>query len=209
MTFLPVKGYEGLYEVSDQGQVRSIDRIVLGQDGVQYPFKGRILRPHPNKNVEYLQLSLWKNGVGTSHYVHILVAEAHIPNPTGLPEVNHDDGIRHHNFKSNLEWVTSSGNKFHAVQTGLRVYSSRMSEEEWYECLCSVINGESYYNLSLRTPYKVPNLSIRVRKLAKKLGLEIELDQSLSEQKAERARINGRQYKGKTYINSGSNLIRT
>lgn len=208
MIFLPVKDYEGLYEVSDEGQIRSVDRVVTGKDGVEYPFLSRILRPHPNKNVEYLQVSLWKNGIGNTHYVHILVAQAHIPNPNSLPEVNHNDGIRHHNFKSNLEWVTSSENKFHAVQTGLRVYSSRMSEEEWYECLCDVINGESYYNLSLRTPYKVPNLSVRIRKLAKKLGLEIELDQSLSEQKAERARINGREHKGKTYLNTRSNLIR-
>lgn len=201
MSFLPVKGYEGSYEISDQGQIRSIDRVVLGSDGVAYPFKGRILRPHPNKNVEYLQISLWKNGVASTQYIHILVAQAHIPNPNSLPEVNHKDGVRSNNSKSNLEWVTSLGNKLHAIQTGLRIYPSRLTSDEWYDCLCDVINGESYYSLSERTPYKVPHLSIQIRKLARKLGLENELDQSLAEQRAERARENGRQYKGKTVLN--------
>ncbi len=200
MTFLPIKNYEGLYEVSDQGQIRSLDRIVIGRDGTSYPFKGKILRPSPNKKVEYLQVSLWKNGVGTSHYIHILVANSHISNPSNKPEVNHKDGVRTNNFKSNLEWVTSLENKIHAIETGLRIYTSRLTKDEWYSCLCDIINGESYYSLSMRTPYKVPNLSIRIRKLARNLGLEQELDFSLQEQKAERARINGACYKGKNSI---------
>lgn len=198
MNFLPVRGYESLYEVSDQGLVRSLDRTVLGRDGTQYPFKGRSLKAAPNKDVGYLQVSLWKNGVGTSYYVHRLVGEAHIPNPDNLPEINHKNGVRVFNDKSNLEWVTSLENKLHAINTGLRIYTSRMTKDEWYECLCDVINGESYYSLSERTPYKVPNLSIRIRKLAQELNLEQELNESLREQKIERARINGAKYKGKT-----------
>lgn len=200
MPYLPIKGYEGLYEIDEHGSVRSIDRNVIGKDGNTYLFKGRILKPSQNKNVEYLQISLWKNGIGTSYYIHRLVGLAHIPNPNNLPEINHKDGNRLYNYFKNLEWVTSSENSFHAVSIGLRVYNSRMTEEEWFECLCDVINGESYGGLSQRTPYKVPNLSIRIRKLARKLGLEPDLDQSLYEQKVERARTNGVKNTGKNRV---------
>ncbi len=191
MSYLPVKSYEGLYEVSDSGTVRSLDRKIIGKDGVTYPFKGKVLRASSNKEVEYLQVSLWKNGVGTSHYVHRLVATAHIPNPLDLPEVNHLDGNRQNPAKSNLEWCTSQENSIHAVNTGLTVYTLRLSKDEFIECLFSVINGESYFSLSQRVPYKVPFISVKLRKLAKELGLEGELDESLMIQRNERARING------------------
>lgn len=208
MTFLPVKGYEGFYEVSDQGQVRSLDRIVLGRDGTPYPFKGRVLRPHPNKNVEYLQISLWKDGIGTSHYVHILVAQAHIPNPNQLPEVNHRDGIRVHNFKSNLEWITSSGNKLHAVQTGLRIYTTKLTKDEMIACLFDVIAGESYGSLATRVPYGHVYLSIKLRKLAVELGIEHELDESLMEQRIIRARTNGAKNRGGYKLNRNRSVIK-
>lgn len=207
MTFLPVKGYEGLYEVSDQGQVRSLDRIVLARDGASYPFKSRVLKPHPN--VEYLQLSLWKDGVGTSHYVHILVASAHIPNPNQLPEVNHRDGVRFHNFKSNLEWVTSSGNKFHAVQTGLRIYKTKLSKDEMIACLFDVIAGESYGSLATRVPYGHVYLSVKLRKLAIELGVENELNESLIEQRIIRARANGVKNCGGYKLNRNRSIIKT
>lgn len=191
MTYLPVKGYEGLYEVDDHGNVRSVDRTVVGRDGVQYHRRGRVLRPVPNKNVGYLQVSLWADNVGTSHYVHRLVAEAHIPNPEGLPEVNHINGIRSDPRKENLEWVNSVQNKTHAIETGLRVYTHRLTKSEFIECLESVISGESYINLSRRVPYKVPFLSVKLRKLAMELGIEGELNESLMQQRIARARVNG------------------
>ena len=191
MSYLPIKGYEGLYEVSDSGTVRSLDRLVIGKDGVAYPFKGKVLRAAPNKDVGYLQVNLWKDGEGTSYYVHRLVALAHIPNPLGLPEVNHKDGNRQNPVKSNLEWGTSRENSIHAVNAGLRVYEHRLSKEEFIECLFAVINGESYYSVSQRVPYKVPFISVKLRKLAKELGIEGELDESLMAQRIERARTNG------------------
>lgn len=191
MTYLPVKGYEGLYEVSDQGTVRSVDRKVLGKDGATYPFKGRTLKAHPHKDVEYLQISLWKHGKGTHYYVHRLVAQAHISNPSNLPEVNHLDGNRVCNTVNNLEWVTGQQNKQHAISTGLKVYTNRLTKMEFFECLQSVIAGESYHSLSQRVPYKVPFLSTKLRKLAQELELEHELNASLMEQRIQRARING------------------
>ena len=191
MSFLPVTGYEGLYEVGACGTVRSIDRTVTGRDGVKYPFKGRTLKPSTHKDVEYLVVSLWQNNQGNSFYVHRLVAMAHVPNPLGLPEVNHKDGCRVNNLKTNLEWVTSSENSDHAIELGLRTYTTRLTKDEFVECLFSVINGESYAVLTKRVPYQVPFLSVKLRKIAKELGLEADLDQSLYEQRVQRARING------------------
>ena len=191
MSYLPIKGYEGLYEVSEAGIIRSLDRLIIGKDGVAYPFKGKALRASPNKEVGYLQVSLWKNGEGTSHYVHRLVAIAHIPNPLDLPEVNHLDGNRQNPTKTNLEWCTSQENSIHAVISGLKTYTHRLSKEEFIECLFSVINGESYYSVSQRVPYKVPFISVKLRKLAKELGIEGELDESLMAQRIVRARTNG------------------
>lgn len=191
MTYLPVSDYEGLYEVSELGDIRSLDRTVLGKDGTYYPFKGRSLKPAINSSIQYLQVSLWKEGVGTSHYVHRLVAKAHVKNPLDLPEVNHLDGDRTNPVASNLEWCTSSQNSIHASVTGLRVYTNRLTKDQFIECLEEVIAGESYASLVNRVPYKVPFLSVKIRAIAKELGLEHELNNSLYIQKVDRARVNG------------------
>ena len=173
--FKQIVGYEGHYQISDDGEVWS-DK------------SNHALKASPNKQVDYLQVSLWKENVGTSFYVHRLVAMHFIPNPLGLPEVNHIDGNRHNNRISNLEWVTSSGNSYHAVASGLRVYTNRLSKEEFIECLQAVIEGESYLSLSERVPYKVPFLSTKLRGIARELQLEAELDESLRQQRADRNR---------------------
>ena len=191
MSFLSVKGYEGLYEVSSTGQVRSLDRETQGADGTAYRKKGVILRPHPHKDTGYLQVSLWKSGRGRHHYVHRLVGEAHIPNPDNEPEINHIDGVRINNTQDNLEWVSRRGNAQHAVRTELRKYTHRMTKEQFVECLWSVIAGESYQALSQRTPYQVPFLSTKLRAMARELQVEGELNESLQQQRAQRARING------------------
>ena len=97
MNWSAVKNYENLYEVSDQGQIRSIARQ-----------KGLAL--NPNKDTKYLMVNLWKNNKGKNCYVHRIVAQTFIPNPDGLPEVNHIDGNRQNNCVSNLEWVTALEN---------------------------------------------------------------------------------------------------
>lgn len=191
MNYLPVNGYEGLYEVSDTGQVRSIARTILGKDGALYPFKERVLAAHPHKDTGYIQVSLWKNNKGTHHYVHRLIAIAHTPNPGNLKEVNHLDGNRQHNTVSNLEWVSRLGNAQHAIEQKLRMYTNKLTYDQFYDCLLSVINGESFGSLSQRTPYQVPFLSVKVRKVAQELGLEHELNEALLLQAQQRARRNG------------------
>lgn len=191
MSYLPIVGYEGLYEVNELGSVRSVHRIIKRKDGISYPFKERLLRQSAHKDLKYFQVSLWKNNIGTSFYVHRLVAITHIQNPNNLPEVNHKDGNRQNNSVSNLEWCTNLKNIRHAINTGLKKYTNKLTREEFVECLVEVINGESYLALTKRVPYKVPFLSVKLRKIAAELGWESELNESLYRQRVERARING------------------
>lgn len=122
-----VEGYEGLYEVSDRGRVRSLDRVVeqlnWRGDLIRRGYKGRILKHRLAKN-GYPYLHLSKSGTSKTVKVHRLVALAFIPNPEGKPEVNHIDGDKVNNNKDNLEWVTPSENKKHAIATGLKVNPS-------------------------------------------------------------------------------------
>ena len=191
MTWLAVIGYEDLYEVSSFGEVRSVNRTVIGADGIRYPKKGRVLLPHPVGDLEYLGVSLWKDGSGTTHYVHRLVAQAHIPNPSKKREVNHKDGVRTNNLMTNLEWVTRTENALHAIQTGLKIYTNRLTKAEFVECLFAVIEGESYLSLTKRVPYKVPFLSTKIRAIANELGVVGELNESLHLQRVKRAQKNG------------------
>ncbi len=186
-----IPGYEGLYEASSKGGIRSIDRIITGIDGVLYPFKGTEICRTPNKNVCYFTVSLWKNNKGKTHYVHRLIAQTFLPNPQNKTEVNHIDGNRQNNDIKNLEWCTRKENIRHAIDTGLKVYTNRLTENEFITCLHAIINGENYQQLSKRVPYQVPFLSVKVRKIAKKYNLEHLLDASLYAQKVERSRING------------------
>lgn len=198
MKWLPINDYEGLYEVSDTGLVRSVDRVLKVKNQKDRLFKGGLLSTLENMSSGYPQTKLWKKDKGVWFYVHRLVLTAFTPNPENKPEINHIDGNKSNNDLSNLEWVTKSENSFHAVKTGLRTYTSKLSEEEFLECLNDVINGESYTDVSERVPYLVPYLSVKIRQVAKKYNLEHLLDESLRIQKAERARTNGSKNTGKT-----------
>ena len=107
----PIKGYEGMYEVSNLGNVRSLDRyVMLGNHGNQYCLlKGKPMKPHPNSR-GYVKTELWKNGQGKLHLVHRLVAEAFISNPNNLPCIDHINTIKTDNRVENLRWCTNKEN---------------------------------------------------------------------------------------------------
>ena len=69
----------------------------------------------------YLRINLCANGKCKKVRVHRLIAQTFLSNPAGLPEVNHKDGVKHHNWPENLEWSTCSDNVQHAYDTGLKV----------------------------------------------------------------------------------------
>ena len=95
--------YRGLYQVSNFGRVRGMDRQVRNKHGV-WVMKGHINANRLNKKTGYLQVSLYKNNKHKNHTVHRLVAYMFIPNPNNLPEVNHKDEDKTNNMVSNLEW---------------------------------------------------------------------------------------------------------
>ncbi len=97
----PVPGYEGLYEVSNTGRVRSLDRVDHF-NGINRPRKGRELA-HIDKRGYHI-VKLCKDGNVRAVGIHRIVASAFIPNPTSLPEVNHKDENKSNNNVSNLEW---------------------------------------------------------------------------------------------------------
>lgn len=113
-----IRGYEGIYQISNLGKIKSLHRDCT---------KGRILNPAKN-NRGYLRLGLSGNGKVRYDSVHRLVAEAFIPNPKNLPEVNHIDGNKLNNRVENLEWVTKGENQVHAYKTGLRKTTERQRE---------------------------------------------------------------------------------
>lgn len=114
-TWLPIAGFEGHYEVSDLGNVRSLDRVVLVglPNGTIYEKRlvGCAISPNNCTN-KYLKVSL----SGKQILVHRLVAIAFLPNEEGKRDVNHKNGVITDNRLVNLEWATRSENQKHAFR---------------------------------------------------------------------------------------------
>ena len=107
-----VAGYEGLYKVSNKGNVYSVER----KDSRGQRCGGRILKPKYSRG-GYLMVHLYKNGKMKAKIVHRLVAESFLPNPNGLPQVNHRDEIKDNNNVGNLEWCDSKYNMNYGTRT--------------------------------------------------------------------------------------------
>ena len=115
MKWKPVIRYEDCYEVSNTGKVRSLDRQVkAGRHSCTRLEKGRAMKLFIWGR--YLYVVLRKNGLQRTESVHRMVAVAFLPNPLGLPEVNHKDSAQLHNVVSNLEWCSKKKNIEHAVR---------------------------------------------------------------------------------------------
>lgn len=114
-----VKGYEGKYQVSNYGNVKSIERKTKRNDGVLYTVLGKAKKP-TKWGAGYEVVNLWKSNKQHMEYVHRLVAEAFIKNPENKPYINHIDGNKTNNNVDNLEWCTAHENADHAWRTGLR-----------------------------------------------------------------------------------------
>ena len=126
----PISGYDGYYEVSNLGRVRSITRKIERTDPNNlsktrlFTYKGKLV-PFWITKKGYCRCTLNINGNKKNHLVHQLVAKAFIENNENKPQVNHKNCIKTDNNVNNLEWVTNSENFAHAVQNNLMYYQKR------------------------------------------------------------------------------------
>ena len=105
----PIKGYEGIYEVSDLGRVRSLDRQVDNGHGSTRIAKGRIMKPHKHYN-GYCSIGLSNDAIVTHVLIHRLVALAFVSGYHEGMEVNHIDENKQNNRADNLEWISRKEN---------------------------------------------------------------------------------------------------
>lgn len=113
----PVVGFEGRYEVSNLGNVRSLDTFVVYSNGRSRVHKGRVLKFDYKHGYRYVTLIGTEKKLNCKR-VHRLVAEAFIPNLNNLPEVNHIDFNRANNRVENLEWCNRAENVLHSFNAG-------------------------------------------------------------------------------------------
>lgn len=108
-----VVGFEGYYEVSNYGNVRSKDRVIVRSNGCKLTLTGKPLpqyKRYGNSTIARYYVNLCKNSKNYTPSVHRLVAEAFIPNPDNLPQINHKDEDPSNNRVDNLEWCTAKYN---------------------------------------------------------------------------------------------------
>lgn len=119
----PIDGYEGLYEISNYGKLKSY----YDKNGRQMIAEGRLLKGKVDKD-GYIEYALSKNKTCKYKRAHRLVAIAFIENINNLPQVNHIDGIKGNNYVSNLEWCDVKHNAKHKYDAGLGEYSRHMAK---------------------------------------------------------------------------------
>lgn len=154
-----IEGYEGLYQVSNLGNIKSLQRKNIC--GKTIPSK--LLKPHENPQTKYLTVNLYKSGKSHTVSIHRLVAYAFVPNPHNLPQVGHKDESRNNNCANNLEWTTNIENsntpkrkeKLSASLLGNKIseetkikLSIKMKKRKGRKFLCDDLFFESLTDLS-------------------------------------------------------------
>jgi hypothetical protein len=150
-----VPGFEGFYMVSNFGNVKSLDRMVVGpwRKGLQRA-KGRPMKLQKRK-AGHLDVLIKKNGLQKRVWVHRLVATCFIPNPENLPIVNHIDSNPANNHVLNLEWCTQKHNVRHCHASGRantargeRSGASRLTERDILDIRAAYANGVTGVSLA-------------------------------------------------------------
>lgn len=136
-----VEGYEGLYQVNQFGEVKSLPK----QIGLGYMTKEKILKPRL-QNSGYLTVNLSKDGKSLNKTVHRLVAKAFIPNPERLPEIDHIDGDKTNNVVENLQWISHTENN-RKKTTGIGI-PKRVENVETGEIFETIAAAAKQYNVS-------------------------------------------------------------
>lgn len=121
----PVVGYEGFYEVSNLGRIRSLDRSFIDRDGHERHYKGKIMALC-DAGKGYRNVQLQAKGKRSTPRVCRVVATAWIPNPNNLPQVNHKDEDKTNDSADNLEWCTAIYNTRYG--TGIERRAAQISK---------------------------------------------------------------------------------
>lgn len=158
--YVDINGFDG-YQVSNYGNVRSIDRVVSAHDGRRkLNLKGRLLKSAIDDGYKKVAFSIGKKLF--TKKVHRLVAEHFCEKPMGIREVNHIDGDKLNNHYSNLEWVSRSRNVKHAFELGLakglkgsRNPNSKLTEQDVQEIRNIASQKRNYNRIELSKRYGV------------------------------------------------------
>lgn len=153
-----VPRYEGYYQVSNYGRIKSLPRIIVYSDGRKYFYDGVLLK-QKHDHGGYCAVELTKNSNLETFKVHRLVATVFIPNPNNLPQINHKDENKDNNCVNNLEWCdaaynNSYGTKIERCVKNLKtkrpvIFTKIASGEQYY--FSSIIEGVRTLELDLRT----------------------------------------------------------
>jgi len=117
--WIDIKGYENLYQISNYGNVKSLEKNIIRKNGKKQSFKPKILKSGLSKN-GYLSVALTKNKKMKTYFVHKLVANMFIENKNNYKCVNHKDGNKLNNNVDNLEWCSYNHNLKEAYKLGLK-----------------------------------------------------------------------------------------
>lgn len=148
-----IKGFEGLYQVSSMGRVKSLPRARKGRGKGLHMVFGRILKPIRIGDYLGFQLSNIKT---SKEYCHRLVAENFLKKIEGKTNINHIDGDKHNNVVANLEWCTPKENAIHAFKNGLHKPHTPTNKKK---ILVEYPNGETKIFSSIREASDELNLS--------------------------------------------------
>ena len=155
-----IKGYEGLYQVSNLGRIKSLKRFKKNHSKLQ-KVNEKILKLYINKRNGYVYRNLNKNSLEKNHRVHRLVAETFIPNPNNLPQINHKDGNKQNNCVDNLEWCTCKENMQHAYKLGLANNNNQKIKVLQYDLKNNLIaKYDSLLEASKQTNISISNISL-------------------------------------------------
>lgn len=156
-----VVGYIGLYEVSDRGNVRSVEREINTaiRHNTRRMCNGKMLKRNLGTK-GYYKVDLCKDGKVNTVNVHRLVAEAFIPNPNNLRVVNHINGIKTDNAVENLEWVSYQENHWHARESGLLTQIGQQNNKS----ICCVETGNVFENSVRAAEWLIDTKNPHIRK---------------------------------------------
>ena len=154
----PIKGFEKQYEVSNIGNIRSIDRVVKHYiEGFTRKYKGTAKNTRLSAD-GYLRCNLKNDGKRFDFRVHRLVAEAFILNEDNKPVINHKNGIKTDNRVENLEWCTISENVLHATKN--RLIKTKLNDSEALDIFNSTLSTRKIgeiYGISSSIAWRIKN----------------------------------------------------